>query len=494
MVIFNLTAQEFDGYVLYNTQNQSTAYLLDIEGDIVHQWNCDQDAGYATLLMETGNIMRAAINSGNAINGPAVAGRVQEIDPNGDIVWDFTYSSSSYVSHHDIALMPNGGVLLTAWDVRSSAEMGAMGMTNPSSKYPTRLIEVQNDGNGGGEIVWTWELYDHLVNDVDTGSDNYGVIVENPQLLDVNVETGGGGGPGGGGGDWIHCNGIYHDPIRDQICFSSRYLSEVFIIDHSTTTEEAAGHTAGNAGKGGDFLYRWGNPSNYGASNPQTIDGPCHDARFLETDRPNAGWLQFFNNDGANGGDSQVTAINPEMDADGYNYVYTPGAGYGPVSADWEHDCVANSAGQSAADQMPNGNIFVALSDAYMYEATPDGDVIWQYAQSPQKAFRYTCDHPGIVALLGDNPCGIIDGVEEIDQANLYFFPNPTSDRVVYINGLLNGLQITNVQVIDICGKQLAVNFDQRKIDMSGADQGIYIVSIIMENGQVISERISLID
>ncbi len=38
---------------------------------------------------------------------------------------------------------------------------------------------------------------------------------------------------------------------------------------------------------------------------------------------------------------------------------------------------------------VPNGNIFVALSDAYMYEVTPGGDVIWQYAQSPQ-ALRET--------------------------------------------------------------------------------------------------------
>ena len=123
-----------------------------------------------------------------------------------------------------------------------------------------------------------------MIQDFDSSKDNFGVVADNPELMDINAISGGGGpgpgpGPGGGGGDWFHVNGINYNAELDQIVFTSRFASEFYIIDHSTTTAEAAGHTGGNSGMGGDFIYRWGNPSNYGTPGTQTIPGPVHDPR-----------------------------------------------------------------------------------------------------------------------------------------------------------------------------------------------------------------------
>ena len=43
---------------------------------------------YAVLLKENGNIVRGGKYNGNQLNGAAIGGMVQEIDPSGNVVWN----------------------------------------------------------------------------------------------------------------------------------------------------------------------------------------------------------------------------------------------------------------------------------------------------------------------------------------------------------------------------------------------------------------------
>lgn len=485
-----IIGQTFDGYALYNKSNNNTAYLIDENGNIANTWSCNVPCNYAVLLKDNGNIVRGGKYSNNQLGGAAVGGMVQEIDPNDNVVWEFVYSNSDHCSHHDITLIGDN-VLLTAWEVKSPSELDQAGYAGANSaKWPTHFVEIEQNGTGG-QIVWEWHIWDHLIQDHNSSKDNYGVVADHPELIDINMIHSSGGG-GGNSGDWFHVNGVNYNSDLDQIAFSSRHASEVYIIDHSTTTAVAATHSGGNSGMGGDILYRWGNPSNYGASGPKIITAAVHDVRWITDDgRPNGGYLQMFNNSGGSGNSSVIDAI--ETPVNGYTYSLTPGSAYSPSSYTWRHDCIDDASGQSAHNRMSNGNTFVNLSGGqgsagYMYEVDSNDNVIWQYnGGGPAKAFRYECAHPGIIALL-NNPCGV--NVSEILEQDISVYPNPSSG-IFTISGLEKYEEFT-ISVIDAYGRVINDHITSNVVDISSSAKGIYFIKISKEKNSVV-KRISLL-
>ncbi|PCI96336.1 MAG: hypothetical protein COB15_10705 [Flavobacteriales bacterium] len=484
------TAQTFDGYALYNLQNSNTTYLIDKNGAIAHSWTCALTGNYTVHLKENGNLVRGGNYGSNQLSAPAVSGIIQEFDASANLVWEYIYSTSTVVSHHDFCVLPNGNVILTAYEVKTGNELVAAGYSGGSSsdKWPTHFIELQPDGAGGATIIWEWHMWDHLVQDFDNTKANFGVVANSPELMDINAVSGGGGGggPGGPSGDWFHVNGLDYNPTLDQLVFTSRYASEFYIIDHSTTTAQAASSTGGLSGMGGDFLYRWGNPPNYGSATPQIIPSAVHDPRWIKAGRPNAGYIEFFNNNGGGGSTSTVDAINPPLS--GYNYTSLAT----PATFDWRHTALAYSSGQSAHDRMSNGNTFVNVSNQYMYEVDANGSMIWQYSAGPSKAFRFECDYPGVIALLGNDPCGLATEIKEFTDANISIYPNP-SKGIFNVVGLSIEMNSFSVDVYDVYGKQVLQTKNTNVINLSDFDNGVYIIHLVNENGVTIVKKVSLI-
>jgi len=489
LIIFSeIKAQQpFDGYTLYNRLNSKTTYLIDMNNSFVHSWSSQYSVANTVYLLENGHILRPGRLPGALLNGGAAGGVIEEIDWSGNVVWHFEYSSSSYLLHHDIARLPNGNVLAIAWEVKSGAEAIQAGRSSGQEIWPLHIIEVEPTGASGGNIVWEWHAWDHLVQDYDPSKDNYGVVAEHPELFDVNLS--GGGGPGGG--DWVHANGIDYNEKLDQIVFSSHTFDEFYIIDHSTTTAEAAGHTGGNSGKGGDILYRWGNPQNYdlGTSGDQVFY-VCHDAHWIDDSIPDGGNIMIFNNgDGRPGGNSSsVDIINPPVDSLG-NYSYTPAYPFLPLSLLWTHTCQNYSNHLSGAQRLPNGNTMVIEgTSGHFYEIAPNGTEVWDYSTGGQctRAFRYAPDYPGLTALftsIGDNDTKIAIGL----------YPNPTSGIINISN---NGSDNNSYEILvfNTLGKMVGQFNSSDKIDISNLNNGIYIIKIInSRNEELLTERISLI-
>ena len=440
------------GYVMFSVTNSASVYLVNRKGEVVHEWKGNYGAmATSPYLQNDGSIIQNAVDPDFPVfAGGGEAGRLQKITWDNKLVWDFEYANEQYHTHHDLAVMPNGNILAIAWEAKTAEEVLAAGrkpsLIPKAGLWPDKIVEIKPNGKYGGTIVWEWHIWDHLIQDHDSKKANYGKPAEHPELLDFNVgepipplisedsldilkaqgrvmwknQT-----PENRGSDVYHLNSVKYNADLDQIAFSSPHLNEIFIIDHSTSTKEAASHKGGRWGKGGDFLYRWGNPQNYhrGDSTAQKLFGQ-HDVRWIEKGMPGAGHLTIYNNDIPRADKMNYSAIYeiiPPTDSKGA-YILEKDRTFGPDKPVWTYiapDSVSFwSSFISGAHRMHNGNTFINEgAKGRFFEVTKEGKIVWEYLnpyrgelRKPNgdpippmpmtfSAFRSTfipADHPGL--------------------------------------------------------------------------------------------------
>ena len=181
--------EAIDGYTLFSVHDKT--YLIDNDGNIVNQWESDYSVGQSEYLLENGNLLRAAEMPGeNRFTMPSVGGRVELFDWEGHLVWEYNYSTTTATQHHDVYPMPNGNILILVIEVIDGAEATQMGrklLTPPFKQlYNEQILELKPKNSNDADIVWEWNVKDHLIQDYDKTKESYGVISENPQRLDIN--------------------------------------------------------------------------------------------------------------------------------------------------------------------------------------------------------------------------------------------------------------------------------------------------------------------
>jgi len=370
----------YDGYTLFAPLTDSTTYLIDMYGRVVHSWPGHYYTAPSFYLLENGNVLRCAKVIGG---GSGKGGAVEEVTWDGTQVWFFEHHGSNYRAHHDLEPMPNGNVLMVASETKTQAEILDAGRDSAfagnrglSVDY---IIEVKPIGPDSAEIVWKWDLWDHFIQDYDSTKDNYGVVEEHPELADLNYVP-------SKINDQIHCNAVDYNPELDQIIISAARYHEIWIIDHSTTTEEAAGHTGGNCGMGGDILWRWGNPLAYraGDSSDQKLYFQ-HDPRWIEPGLLGEGNILVFNNgqERPDGDYSSVNEIVPPVDGNGCYPQPSPGTPHGPAEPVWTYigDPLTDfySHNISGAHRLPNGNTMICSgANGTFFEVTYEKEMVWK--------------------------------------------------------------------------------------------------------------------
>jgi hypothetical protein len=407
-----------EGYTLIAPINSTNTYLVDMEGRVVRSWKSDCNPGQSAYLLENGNLLRTGQARNQAFFGGGAGGRIQEFTWDGTLVWDYACSSDTQLQHHDAIKLPNGNVLINLWEKRSAKDAVAAGRrpetVGDSFLMSGALIEVQPTGKTTGKVVWEWHAWDHVIQEFDAQKANHGDVAAHPELIDLNYGQGtlaamiakpeeleklrAIGYVGGAGrqnqrpqADWLHVNALAYNADLDQILLTVHEFSEVWVIDHGTPTAEAAGHSGGRFGKGGDLLYRWGNPAAYraGAVKDQKLFGP-HNGQWIAKGLPGEGHFLIFNNGmrRTGGAYSSVDEIVPPVDAKGH-YKTTPGKAFEPEKPVWSYVAPKRTdffAGFiSGAQRLPNGDTLICSGpNGTVFEVTPKAETVWKYV-NPSK-------------------------------------------------------------------------------------------------------------
>ena len=507
--LFANTRDAYPGYALFSPTNSKETYLINNCGELVHNWTSTYLPGMSCYLMDNGTLLRTA-----------KGGMVEMIDWNGNVIWSHTVLATHGRRHHDIELLPNGNILLIVHDDKTRPEVvKAGGIINTSSLTSEQIVEIKPDlVNGGATVVWEWKAWDHLIQDEDSLKDNYAAVTNVAEKIDLNYLD-------LNNSDWLHFNGIDYNEKLDQIIVSVLRFNEFWIIDHSTSTSQAATSTGGRYGKGGDLIYRWGNPQAYGQGGPSSQKlFHQHNAHWIPTSLNDEGKILLFNNQAGTPQSenySTVNIIEPDVDALGF-YNKTGGA-YGPENFYWTYK--ANPPTQffskiiSGAQRLENGNTLICAGvPGRFFEINNNSDIVWEYVNpvgslgitaqsspvSGNDVFRcekYPLDFPGFkgkdLSPMGYIETGstftcdsfpeIEDAIETFTLLDPVLSPNPVKNSLrISINGNQSNdlvLDIYSVQGQHLMGDVIPGNSVDTEVNVGELPNGIYL--IVLHNGSV---------
>ena len=360
-------SKAYEGYTLFSPMFSDKTYLIDMLGNVVHVWEHKGDPpGLHYILLENGHILgntrqkmepgaakkpmgkpKPNPNPNKGLNFGGGAKGLMELDWDGNVVWQWIPGPDEGSLHHDFARLPNGNTMTNAWEHVSKEETIAGGRNPKQTTERGIATDVIYEINPGGKVVWKWNGWEHRGMNSQKHLDPNMITNVLPQYRFGNP-------------DWLHFNTIDYDPATDRILVDSREFGELYIIDHKT----------------GEIVYRWGNPSAYGAGDPPTFTttgdqilfGP-HDAHWIKEGLPGAGNILIFNNGWARPPVtySSIVEMNPKTGETVWEY-----------KAKSENSFSSHHI--SGAQRLPNGNTFICSGNhGHMFEVTKKGEVVWEY-------------------------------------------------------------------------------------------------------------------
>lgn len=363
----------YSSYVLF-TGGDSIARLIDLNGNVVHQWK--DEGGHSTFINpaliggKRGHVfvtLEQVDGRGTGLipgrNAGRIAKTIGELDWDANAVWKFGEKAPGGLAqqHHDWARLPNGNTAVLANLVHEV----------PGFKQSQLFDDVVYEVNPKGEVVWTWIAADHL--------DEFGFTPEQLKLVRNSDDP-----------DYLHVNNLkvvgpnhwYNEGDKrfapDNLIFDARNANFIAIIDRKT----------------GKVVWTLG-PNYVSAKGderrkvPRAVDQIAgqHDAQIIPEGLPGAGNVLVFDNQGQAGyppavlpitGGSRVLEIDPVKKEVVWQY-----SAENSGQPSWGF----RSTHISAARRLPNDNTFIDEGQSgRLFQVTREGEIVWEYINPYGKA------------------------------------------------------------------------------------------------------------
>lgn len=351
----------YGDYNLFSPLDLEKIFLLDMQGQVVKEWETDYIPTNDVSIMPDGRFLGLYKSDENIFDPMAgQGGTTQIINQQGEVDWNFNYFNENYTTHHDVELLPNGNILMLVWNSHSLAEAEAKGFEAPegvefsSGLWFEKIVEVDPDAD---KIVWSWDSFDY------TQKDPSGYLIDVEKIKPHPRKP----------GDIMHANGLEYDEENDLIFMTVNAFDQIWVIDHDS----------------GDIVYSFG----------ENLFNAIHHPNLLD----NGNIMVFENGDrGSENPYSTIYEIKLPEDFSSEDDI--------EVVWSFRHPDLF-SGYISGATRLPNGNTLIAEGDFGFWEINKDKEIVWQYhynALYPEKArfgiawrpYRYTEDSPEIINLF----------------------------------------------------------------------------------------------
>lgn len=194
------------GLTLFAPIHGDTARLIDMSGEVVHEWRLRSPCSGLVQLLPGGRLLTTEVSEdGRPIRGGGKGGLIREYDWDGALVWEHHDPGQ----HHDARRLANGNTLYLGWEIMpdDAARRVQGGIPDTEDEGGVIHSDYLREVTPAGETVWDWHAYD--------------MDLEAHPLVPLSRRN-----------EYAHANTCF--PLDDGVLVSFRRLNAIMIVDRAS--------------------------------------------------------------------------------------------------------------------------------------------------------------------------------------------------------------------------------------------------------------------